>query len=117
MSIKIFYQNVRGLRSKLHTFKQNVTNNNYDVICITESWLNNSIYDFNIIDPENYSIFRRDREDTRSLKKDGGGAFIAVKNDLNVTLLRDYQSDAEDVWISVDLNNKGKLIVCCVKVK
>jgi hypothetical protein len=39
-SIDIFYQNVRGLRTKCTYFYDNVCINDSKIICVTEMWLN-----------------------------------------------------------------------------
>ena len=39
---------------------------------------------------------------------------IAVKNKYNASLISEFQSDAEDIWISIKLNENSLLIVCCV---
>ncbi|CAF4761859.1 unnamed protein product [Pieris macdunnoughi] len=48
--LNIFYQNVRGLRTKTSTFYRNVCVNNYDIICITETWLLEGISDSELFD-------------------------------------------------------------------
>ena len=80
MALNIMYQNVRGLGTKINTFKQNVSIVYPDILFVTESWLNGSILDYDIVDLNQYLIFRRDRESTKSNKSDGGGVFIAIKN-------------------------------------
>ena len=56
----MLYQNVRGLRTKLNEFKQNLNVNHPDIVFITESWLNDNIFDHEIINLNQYSIFGRD---------------------------------------------------------
>lgn len=113
MAINVLYQNVRGLRSKLMEFKQNVLVNSPDIICITESWLNNRIFDHEVVSLSDYTIFRRDRSSSASDKTDGGGTFIAVRNIFSASLVPQYQSEAEDLWVSVKINAQ-KIYVCCV---
>lgn len=92
MAICVIYQNVRGLRAKLQQFKRNVSINNHDIICISETWLNSNIFDFEIIDSHEYSIFRPDRCTSKSEKKDGDGTMIAIKNHLNPIPVPELQS-------------------------
>lgn len=56
----IYYQNVNRIRSKTHEVYTNVLNSEYDVICLTETNLNSSVFDNEILDSR-YNIFRRDR--------------------------------------------------------
>lgn len=113
MSLSIAYQNVRGLRTKLCTFKLNVISNSHDIIFITESWLNDTVVNSELIDENQYSIFRRDRSSASSFKKEGGGVFIAVRNSLRPEVLVNFNSEAEDVWVMVRLNNI-RMYLCCV---
>lgn len=58
MALHVMYQNVRGLRTKLHTFKTNVTAYSFDVIMVTESWLNAGVFDSEVVDDQ-YTNFTR----------------------------------------------------------
>jgi len=40
-----YYQNCRGLRTKIVNFKRNVACINFDLFVLTETWLNNSFFD------------------------------------------------------------------------
>lgn len=113
MTLNVYYQNVRGLRTKLKDFKLNVNANSHDIILITESWLHSGIFDSEIVDLSEYSIFRRDRGSTSSGKIEGGGVFIAVKNYLKPSSIQGFQSDAEDAWAQISLGNH-KISLCCV---
>lgn len=77
-NLTIFYQNVRGLRTKCLQFKQNLLGNTWDVVMITESWLHDGIYDGEICSCE-YDVFRNDRDLKASDKRIGGGVMILVK--------------------------------------
>jgi hypothetical protein len=69
--------NARSLKNKLpdlHFFLYNETIN-YDVLCITETWLTNSVTDA-MLDPKGlYTIYRYDRPEGRT----GGGVCVLVK--------------------------------------
>lgn len=66
----IFYQNVNRIRSKISELYINVLNSNYDIICLTETNLNDSIFDSECFD-DRYSVFRRDRSGTGCTKREG----------------------------------------------
>lgn len=114
MALHVVYQNVQGLRTKLSTFKLNLLASMPDIVCISETWLNKNIMDCELIDPQKYTIFRRDRESSASKKLDGGGVSIVVKNKYSASVLTQYCSDAEDIWLSIRLNELSTLTVCCV---
>ena len=39
-----YYQNMRGIKSKLNELKASICDSDYDVIAVTETWLNSSVY-------------------------------------------------------------------------
>lgn len=61
MSLSIYYQNVRGLRTKLQELRLNLPNCDEDIICMTETNLNDFILDGEVASA-GYKIFRRDRK-------------------------------------------------------
>jgi hypothetical protein len=68
----VYYQNVRGLRTKLNILIFNISLFRYDYFVFVETWLN-----FNILDAElgfdDYNMFRLDRSDKTSNCTRGGG--------------------------------------------
>lgn len=76
-NLTIYYQNCRGIRTKLNTLFMNILSHAYDIIILTETWLTPDVSDNEFIDSR-YSVFRCDRNRTISLKKDGGGVLIAI---------------------------------------
>lgn len=100
--LKMYYQNVRGLRTKTEDCFLNFLNHGYNVIVLTESWLNNTIFDHELID-QRYNIFRRDRASTSSAnsKKDGGGVLIATLKKHEVLRKVRWESSCEDLCISL----------------
>lgn len=108
-SLKIYYQNIRGLRTKTQELFGNVICNDYDVIVLTETWLNGSIHDAEVFDIR-YTVHRRDRETSGfSRNKDGGGVLIAVANHLNSQRLTEFESNCENLWVSIQpLKNSPK---------
>lgn len=102
VSLNIYYQNVRGLRTKTHSFLRNVCLNSYDIIILTETWLMDSVYSSELFDGR-YLVWRRDRDYSRTSQTRGGGVLIAVRCDLTVVERCDWRSTAEDIWISVTM--------------
>lgn len=113
-ALSALYQNVRGLRTKLPEFRLNVQLNKCDIFFITESWLNNSVLDCELVDLNTYDIFRRDRETSGSVKSEGGGVLIAAHGTLQASLVPEFQSESEDVWIRIGAEGHGHIYLCCV---
>lgn len=98
--IDIYYQNVRGLRTKTTTFYRNLCINNFNIIALTETWLLDGIYNAELFD-DRYMVWRRDRSYATTHQSMGGGVLIATSKDLAVRPRPDWHSTAEDLWISI----------------
>lgn len=72
--IDIFYQNTRGLRTKLEQFYIGILTSDADLFAITETGCYTSIQDAELI-PNGYHIVRCDRADGR---KQGGALLVAT---------------------------------------
>ena len=81
-SLKTFHV-VKGssFEWKLGVLQDIVYGLDLDVICLTETWLNKSIVDHEIL-PTAYNIYRYDR-----VGRVGGGVMIAIKRTRSSTLL------------------------------
>jgi hypothetical protein len=89
-SLKVLYLNARSLKAfipleetslkvcKITLLQQLVHGGGYDVVCICETWLNDSILDSEIL--PGYNIFRKDRTN-----KIGGGVLVGIKSDLEAS--------------------------------
>jgi hypothetical protein len=73
--INIFNQNVRGLRTKSTEIFNNVCFYDFKIICLTETWLNESHCSQKNF-PELYAVYRSDRD--CHTKSRSGGALIAI---------------------------------------
>jgi exonuclease III len=73
-SLGIYYQNVRGLRTKQLEFYDNVCSSNFDIICLSETWLNDLCYDHNLF-PSRYTVYWSDR---LSINKGHGGGVLTT---------------------------------------
>lgn len=83
-NIVMYYQNCRGIRTKLHTLYMNILSCSYDVIMLTETWLIPGIHDSEFID-DRYIVFRCDRDRLATNKREGGGVLVAVLRELHPT--------------------------------
>lgn len=102
--LKMYYQNVRGLRTKTKDFHTEIMLNSYDIILLCETWLNNDFYDSEFFD-NRYVVFRVDRNKEETGLSTGGGCLIAVKSELSSIRMREWELSKEDVWITVAHEN------------
>lgn len=116
-NLQLYYQNSRGLRTKTHVFYRNIVCNNYDVVILTETWLNSSVLSSELFD-ERYVVYRRDRESSSlHCGKEGGGVLIAVKKNLKSKHIQHWESNCEDLWVTLELplsRSVRQLALCAV---
>lgn len=106
-NLSLFYQNVRGLNTKINQARTFVNSNCYDIIGITETWLSDGVLSSEIFNND-YHVFRHDRV------THAGGALLAIKTSLNCVRLSELESDCvEDVWVKIRLDYSW-LYLCCV---
>lgn len=113
--ILMYYQNCRGLRTKTNIFYCNLCNMNYDVIVLTETWLNSNILSSELFD-DRYEVYRRDRETTGfQNNKDGGGVLIAINKNINSARVERWQSNCEDLWVTLDIStsHRSRQVALC----
>jgi exonuclease III len=98
-SLGIYYQNVRGLRTKQTEFYDNVCASNFDIICLSETWLNDVCYDHNLF-PNSYTVYRSDRPYINKAR--GGGVVTAITASLGSCNRRyDLELCSECVWVEI----------------
>ncbi|GBN16335.1 hypothetical protein AVEN_198527-1 [Araneus ventricosus] len=78
--LSLFYQNVRGLRTKTKDFFSSLASVDQDVISITNTWLSEDIDSLELFD-DRYMVFRWDRDSSSNSCRRGGGFLIAIKSD------------------------------------
>ena len=107
--LRTFYLNARSLKAvvestddggkripKLNIFQNLVYLEQYDIICVCETWLNDLILDNEIL--PGYTIHRKDRHDNAR----GGGVLIAVKNEIRSSRRTSYEG-AQSELITIEL--------------
>lgn len=104
----IFYQNLGRARSKLKDIYLSILINNYDIICLTETNFDSSVYDGESID-DRYHVFRRDRESSSSAKQSGGGVLVAIRNHINIIRQSSWESRVEDIWLTIMPHNSNEV--------
>lgn len=114
--VEIYYQNVRGLKTKRVVLSENILQSSYNIIAFTETWLNSNIMDREIIDSR-YTVYRKDRDlKTVKSKIDGGGVLIAVSKHIKSHRIKIWENDQETLWVllKVIINKVVKKIALCV---
>jgi len=66
----------------------------YDIVAITESFLDNTIADSLIVQPS-YIGYRLDR------KRHGGGIIVLIRDSLRVAHRSDLELDCELIWLEL----------------
>ena len=111
--LEVLYLNTRSVKSfvstdniperkvcKITLLQDLVYAGNYEVICICETWLSDTIIDseplpgFRNISETSHNIFRQDR-----IGKIGGGVLISVKEGLQVTRRSDLERDGVELLV------------------
>ncbi|XP_062715813.1 uncharacterized protein LOC134291708 [Aedes albopictus] len=103
IGVSIYYQNVRGLRTKIEDFYTAVTASLYDVIVLTETWLDEVIPSCMLFNND-YMVYRGDRTPLTSTKTRSGGTLIAVKCTIPSNLIPVDEVGFEHVWVSLRTN-------------
>lgn len=108
---------MRGLRTKTENFLLSTIARTTDVICVTETWLNDNINSSELFDNK-YNVFRKDRDRLLSGKLDGGGVLIAVASQYEAMEKSAWSCNGvcEDLWVSIKLSKTKSLHMCCVYV-
>lgn len=79
-SLTVYYQNVRGLNTKVTDFFNAVASSNFSFVAVTETWLSTHVSNTELF-PGEYTVFRSDRKFSRLGLSRGGGALLAVRGD------------------------------------
>lgn len=116
--LNVLYLNARSLKAfvpldgdhsckvrKITLLQQLVYSGAYDVICICETWLNDSVTSIELL--SGYSIYRRDRRG-----KVGGGVLVAVMAGIHTTRRFDLERETTELVVVelVKANNKPVIL-------
>ena len=101
--LRVCYQNIRGLNSKILDLYLNSFSFDFDVIVFTETWLRAHISDSELF-CNDFVIFRCDHRE-----RIGGGVLIATKTRLNAELVH-FDIPANIEFLCIKLNFNAKLI-------
>ena len=86
-----------------------IIENQFDIIALSETWLDNSISD-ELIQLNNYTLYRRDRN------RRGGGVLLYVNQSLSSCRRPDLEFEGSEMaWVEVTINKLKVLICCCYR--
>lgn len=109
--IGIYYQNVRGLRSKHREFFCSSSSCEWEIIALSETWLNASHKSAEYFD-STFSIFRKDRYETGSSLSLGGGVLLAIHSKLASTDVQlPNTENLECICAKIDTTRKSSVYI------
>lgn len=109
--IKVAHLNVRSLYHKIEEIRYLARKINVDILCISETWLNDKIKDGEI-NITGYTIKRGDRKHGRK----GGGVCIYIRDTLSYKERHDLTANSQVEAVCVELvrSSADNIIVSCV---
>lgn len=111
--LSIFYQNVRGLRTKLSLTRTTLPLEDYDIFAFTETNLDSSYFSSEIGFVK-FSVHRCDRDLNYTNKKSGGGVLLAVHDRISSSLICKSSRGFEQIFVRVSIGNR--YIFCVVYI-
>lgn len=106
----LYYQNVRGLRTKCSQLYNNILCNNYDVLLFTETWLQDDIFDSELCD-DRYDVYRCDRNLQLTDKRTGGGVMICTRRELCAAVRNEWScATCESMCVTVPAHALGSTV-------
>ncbi|KAH8323666.1 hypothetical protein KR067_002683, partial [Drosophila pandora] len=86
-SLKVFFQNIFGMRTKSRMVLLNSSVCDFDVIVLVETWLNSIFSSSEFFEPKLFQVFRKDRDSSSTHCKRGGGVIIAIRRSMLATVV------------------------------
>lgn len=112
----MYYQNVRGLRTKTNQVYLNTLNLNLDIIIFTETWLTEN-YENSELFSEKFIVYRNDRNSRSSAFARGGGVLIAINSHLQSNKITVPNNDkVEELYVIVSGNLAASFIFGAVYI-
>jgi exonuclease III len=108
--LNIAQMNCRSMVPKFEEISHIVVSTNIDVLCLTETWLDESVFDSDIL-IDGFTLFRKDR-----CERSGGGVAIYIKNDINfVDRSINEKGMLEAIFIEIVTNsNNPNILLSCI---
>jgi len=108
--LKGYYQNVRGLHTKLNILICNISLFRFDYFVLVETWLNSYILDAEL-GFDCYNVFRLDRIDKTSNSTRGGGVAIFVNKRFEAETINIQHDSVEQLFVLIKWGNNDKCII------
>ena len=113
---KLVHLNIRSLFKKLDQLKILLDSSKIDVVTLSETWLNTSIFSTSI-NLEGYGLYRQDRSSGNSKKGRGGGLLTYIRKDhsANSEVMPDLNRsnmDIEAQWTLIHRDHCKDMIIC-----
>ena len=105
--LKIVNLNIRSLPKHLDEFEILMNDNPFDVMCLSETWLNSTWSDAEL-HIDGYNIIRTDQNNSQR----GGGTAIYYNTKLMARQRSDLAQDIETTWLEITFPNQKKTLVC-----
>lgn len=107
------YFNARSINNKLDELALLITEESPDIVGITETWLNNDVFDFELFF-DGYTLIRRDRADPD--KERGGGVAFLIKSNLKpVRRPIGENKKVEILFCSIESGGQETLLGLCYR--
>ena len=109
--ITLLHLNIRSLKKRGHfiQIRNLARDKNYEVISLSETWLNSSVKNAEI-NIEGYKLFRQDRLGMR-----GGGVGVYIRVPLKAKVLKDMSSTSNSgfyqLWLQVQHKKKKSVVI------
>ena len=112
--LSCLYLNARSIVNKHNELEMYVLEEKFDIVCITETWMNSSILDSEM-SISGYTLHRKDRNHVD--KHRGGGVAVYVHNDLSCVHREEIfeQNFPETIWCNINCNGRNTLIGVCYR--
>ena len=107
--IKIAFLNIRSLIPHLSDFTDVVKHNDYDIVGLSETWLNSNIGD-EVIYLQGYKVVRSDRHCR------GGGVALYIKDSIPFSVCHSsVGSVLEEIWVELNFLKKNFYNWCYIQ--
>lgn len=114
--LKLYYQNVRGLRTKTAEFSKSSLSCCYGAVALSETSLNEFFFDSELFNLTQFSVYRNDRSELNSTHLRFGGVLIAVRTYLSSErILVPDTENVEIVIVKIDFQSH-LLYICCLYI-
>ena len=114
-SFSIYYQNVRGLRTKTHELLNQTSDAGFDIIAFTETWLSADVCNSELFENHLFNVYRADRDPLTTGLSRGGGVLLAIANDHKVDLLSLHWKNfcfIDIVGVKISCKHKSLYVFC-----